>query len=634
MADFCGSEPSVGNWPVTRAKLRPIPLTQVKVAGFLGERIDRNNRESILAGRESVLLVRYEAMARGEPDPGADKLAPDTDAFKWLEAVAYAARYQDDSADLQGLLEQFVSLIQAHQQPDGFLNTQVPGRMTRLDRVTWHDLYWAGHFFEAAIAHKDLTGKTHMLDGACRWANYLISECANKNTYFDGIGEREHPEIELALVRLYRSTGDRRYLDFAVTIAEKYHVVPNVADLRCGVGDLHAVRVGYLLTAYAELYLETGEERFVSPLKRIWDEMVTTRLYITGGVGGGECKEIIPLLPHLLPQEGSIAETCASIAMIFFSWRMHAISGESRYFDVIETIVYNHFLGALSLDQLGIAYYNGLRALDPRQTRSHRVRLPEVHDCSCCFPNAWRFLAQLPEYIFSRDGDGVFVNLYTTATAECGLESGARFKLHMQTDYPHDGKVMVRVESDQPVRFALRLRVPQWCSGASVRVGGSESADSLQPGTYCSVDREWHSGDTVELNLPMQPVVLTSTAKIAANLGQVAFRRGPIVYCFEADDTAELDLARVAVHLPADNPQGAVREEWRQELLGGVHVLYVPAGRLPPGPKDDRLLYAELPASDRPVPKGEIMLIPFYARGNRSESGGWTTFVPLIQGGD
>ncbi len=625
---------AIGDWSGERTVCRPIPLGDVKLGGFLGAHVDANNRASIPAGLKSAIPAAFEARGRGEPPPAVcRRLATDTDLYKWLEGACYAISYDPSLGELAGAVERYADLLARLQEKDGYLGTRLSPARPFDDKV-WHDLYCAGHFIEAAVAHHKATGRRTLLDAACRLADFYAHAKEAGHPYFRDVGSREHPEIEPALVRLYRATGERRYLDFASAVTQMSRLGPTLADVRAGGGgSRHAVRLCYLLTGSAELFIETGDRDFERPLRSLWDEIVSTRMYPTGGIG---YNETIPTVAFDLPQclEGNpnrdIAETCASVSLMMFSWRMHAITGESRYFDAIETILYNHYLGAVSSDHLGIFYYNPLRRVGDLAGRTdhggnpvHRTVLPNLHSTSCCFPNSWRFFGQLPEYVFSANRDGVLVNLFTDAVARHRLPDSTAVRIEMQTRYPHEGTVTVRVIPDKPSRFCLGLRVPAWCDTAEVAVAGGPRSQA-KPGSYHQIDRTWQAGDKVVLDMPMRPEPIFGQPQSAASRGQVAFRRGPIVYCLERQDAAGIDPARAVVLLDRDNPSKAISAKFRPEL--GFYVLTVRAY--------ERSAPASSPAETLPkVSSGavkEVSFVPFYFRANREPDTRWVTFLPHV----
>lgn len=623
--------PFAGDWPQRPGSRRPVSLGEVRVTGFLGERVEAN-RASLLAGLDSPIPRRFEALSRGEtPGPETERLASDSDLYKWIEGASYALVYRPDER-LSAALDRMVTLVIGQQQPDGYLNTQVPP-FERLDTRVNHDLYQAGHLCEAAVAHWRATGERRLLEAACRLVDWFLARHREGHSYYDTVGEKEHPEVEIGLLRLARATGRQEYAEFAKAIIGMYGVAPRVADLRAGAGRLHAVRVGYLLEAVADLYLASGDGALWPTLSAVWDELATTRLYVTGGLGQ---RERIPDRPWDLPQtyeenpDRDIAETCASVAMMMFSWRMHAASREARYMDAIETILYNHYLGALSLDQTGNFYYNPLRVVgdqswrtDHWSPRGRRTCLPAIHSTACCLPNAWRFFGALPEYLFSWDEDGVWVNLYTSSTLRHTLGGGAVIDLRVETAYPHEGRVEITIGGDAPAEWTLRLRIPAWCRRAVVTDPAGGRGEHAGPG-YAALERTWHPGDRVLLEMEMPVRAIVSAPEIAANAGQVALARGPLVYCLEQVDATE-PLERLG--LPCRPSQAARRAEaaWEPDLFGGVYALWTDLAVQPSGvstgpyyePRDD-------------LPTVRMRLVPFYAHANRSDEARWTVFLPLV----
>lgn len=606
-----------GDWPADHSVSLPLPLTRISAGGFLGERVRRNNTASLSAGLNSPVLAGFAADASGGGWIGADyrrRGAADTDLYKWLEAACYALGGGDQTlADVQQVAETILSA--AH--PSGFVHTN-RSRTEGLNPDSRYELYLAGHLFEAAVAHHRVTGEDALLDVARRWATMLHDAFTAGHPYFDGVPEREHPEAELALVRLFRAMGDERYLSFAADLASRATVTGRVADLRCGPHDRHAVCALYTLCAWAELYLQTGEQRWLEPLLPLLDEMERTRLFIHGGIG---IDEIIPSNPWHLPQAGSIAETCASVALMMFARRIHAITGESRWFDLIEHTLYNAFLGALSEDQLAILYFSPLRMLHPgdegrQDLPGARMRLPKLHRTSCCFPNAWRMLASLPEWIAVETPGALQINLFTDADLRTAVED-VPVNVEMRTGYPADGEIAIEVESRRPVRMRLELRIPRWCESALVQTA-DEPAQAVDGGSYATADRVWTSGDRMEVSLPMPPRFVISRPEITCNHGQFAIMRGPLLYCIEEHDAGGRELARLVAR--AESIEVAA-----EDGPGCLPVLSVEAAELEAS--------GEWPyQSERPqvARSGVARMIPWFARGNR-QSRRWTALLPELR---
>lgn len=645
--------PAVGNWDSPPVEYRPLGLRSVRLGGFLGRHVDANNRLSLLEGLKSPIPAAFEALAEGRTPPDSCKrLASDSDFFKWLEGACYAVAYEPSLTELAAAVDRYAAILVRLQEPDGFLGTRLSPAKP-FDRRVRHDLYCAGHFIEAAIAHHYATGRRELLDAAVRLADFYLQAWKNNHPYFEIVGTQEHPEIELALARLYRATGEPRFLEFGEAVTRMAHIAPRLADTRAGGGNLHAVRLCYLLTGATELYMAAGKQDLYQYVPDLWKEIVTTRMYVTGGVG---YNERVPVTPYDLPQtlagnlHRDIAETCASVSLMMLSWRLHGLTGDPACFDAIETILYNHYLGAISQDHLAIFYYNPLsrtgdlagktdHGADPVQRR----RLPEIHSTACCLPNSWRFFGQLPEYVFSRHADELLINLYTDAQASFQTTEGTPVKIEMQTAYPHDGHIAIRVTPDQPRTFAISLRIPAWCADASIAVAGTTAPATAG---YHKLERHWQPGDRIELTLPMHPVVLTSHPAVAANAGQVAFRRGPLVYCLEREDADGMEVEDVTVVL--DGPRERVDSQH------GFTVLTVPArpsthplthsptrplrddemrgqegatGGRGDGTTDTAALYEPVRAVEE-TDLHEVSLVPFYFRANRQGDTRWVTWLP------
>ncbi len=612
LSSAAAAEVYAGDWPARYAKVRPVPLANVQVQGFLGKRI-RQNVASLLKGMESPIPRGFEARVAGvEPGPETQRLAADSDLYKWIEGAAYTFAITGDKA-VEKQLERIAGMVVACQRADGYINTQSPPNL-RFDPKVNHELYTAGHFFEAAVAHYRATGRRTLLDAASRWADYLIRENASGNPYFAVAGEKEHSEYELGFLRLSRATGERKYLEFAELLARKIPVGPELFSGRYAARS-HAVRVNYLLSGYADLYLETGSNEFRNNLQGVWDDIVSNRSYVTGGVSVHERYPAAHELPQVTGNmTRDIAETCTSISLIMFGWRMNAITGESRFYDQMETILYNHFLGGVALDNLGTFYYNPLKMLgepkgktDHTGPATHRTMLPQIHSTACCITNEWRFFGALSEYLYSFDDRGLFVNLYSTSKVKQPLGGGKQAEISVETNYPHDGEVRLHIDNTQPAAFALRLRIPAWCTRATVAVGKG-SPQPARGGEYMTLDRTWKPGETVVLKMEMPVRMILPDSREKDNLGQAVLARGPLVYCLDQAD-ADFPIGEAAWDLQPASAAAKTEVEWKKELLGGINVIRAPG----------------MVAGS----KKRLTLIPYYARANRNEENHWTTFLRL-----
>jgi uncharacterized protein len=602
-------------------------LRNVKLGGFLGRHVDANNRVSLLEGLKSPIPAAFDTVARSEPPPeSARRLATDSDFYKWLEGACYAIAYDPSLDGLRDRIDHYARMILKTQSAGGYLGTRI-SPAGPFDAKVKHDLYVAGHFLEAAVAHYAATGCRDLLDAAVRLADFYLRAWKAGHDYFRQSGPRDHPEIELGLVRLYRATGERRFLDFAADIIGLSKIAPRLDDVSAGAGRTHAVRLCYLMSGVAEHHVETGSDQWYRHLPDLWNEIVTTRMYVTGGIG---YNEIVPARPCDLPQclpdnpNRDIAETCASVALMMWSWRMHGITGDSRCFDVIETILYNHYLGAISQDHLACFYYNPLRRTgdltgktDHGSAPVRRRRLPRIHSTSCCLPNSWRFFAQLPEYVFSHRGDELRVNLFTTAKVRFHTSDSTGVNVSMETTYPEEGKVLISLNSERRTRYSVGLRIPAWCQSATVSLDGGPPTQAT-PGHYHVIGpRQWRMNNRIVLEMSMEPQPIAADPRVSANAGQVAFRRGPLIYCLERQDAGGLDPGDLlAIVDPAKRGQDIVGE-YDHNL--GLHVLKIQV-RPRPGAAATR------PDADASQSR-TATLVPFYFRANRQDDTRWVAWI-------
>lgn len=605
-----------GDWPEKNSKVQPVPITNTEVAGYLGKRIDRN-LESLILGLESPIPKGFESAVAGT-EPPEYRLAADSDLYKWLEGACYVFKRTGDKA-LRNEIDRITDLIIEVQDEDGYINAQV-NQKKRWDPKVKHDLYIAGHLYEAAVAHYRVTNETRLLEAASKWADYQIKEYNNGNKYYQTTALHEHSEYELGLLRLSRATGNKDYLEFSKILTKELCNVegPTMAQVTAG-GGQHAVRVGYLLAGMADLYLESGNEELIKHLKGLWDYINNTSTYVTGAVGshGEEYSKVPYDLPHERKDHDSrhLAETCASVAHIMFSWRMHAIDPQSKYFDAIEKTLYNHYLGAIALNGKGSFYYNPMRVVGDLSNKSDhgfvpmcaRCMLPEVNRTTCCMTNCWRFMGALPEYLYSYDDNGIFINLYTSSKISHLLNDGRKIDLSVETEYPFKGKVKIIFNGDEATKFNLRLRIPGWCNNASV-LWPEKNKGTVESGKYLEVDREWKNGDSLELYFEMPIRMIEPNPEVKADANQVVFAKGPIVYCLESEDVSfPIEKAIVAPMKPAEVSE-RVTEQWYPDLLEGIHKLSVP------GFVDKKEV--------------DLTLVPWFVRASRSNSARWVIHLP------
>ncbi|MBK9178098.1 MAG: glycoside hydrolase family 127 protein [Acidimicrobiales bacterium] len=484
----------------------------------------------------------------------------DSDLYKWMEAAAWAGRLD--------LLDPVVELVAAAQQPDGYLNTWYVGDRAASrygDLAGSHELYCAGHLFEAAVAHHRVTADPRLLDVAVRLADHLVREFGpGGRPGVDG-----HPEVELALVELARETGDDRYVALAASFCER------AGGLELGELWGHAVRMLYLATGIADVAAETGDERFAAAADRLWASLVGTRSYVTGGVGGRWLGEAVGR-PYELPAEAAYAESCAAVAAARWAWRRLVVTGDVRAADHLETVLHNAVAAAVSLGGDEWFYANALASAaegeaDPWaspydfQARAmlewHPPHRRGWFDVTCCPPNVSRLLASLPGMLYGQAGDDLWVHLWVASSVEHG-----GWSVRVDGGLPWQGHARLTVQRAPEGEAALRLRMPGWCTDPSVRAAGAPVAVD-GPG-HVEVRRRWAAGDEVEIDLPLEPTLLAAHPRVADARGAVALRRGPLVYCFEQVDNPGVALLEAAI-----DPAVAFTAEHDPGLLGGVTVL-------------------------------------------------------------
>ena len=601
-------------------KLLPVPFTDVTVEDeFWAPRLRINRERTLphnLALCEETGRIRNFAQAAGLDDsPYQGHYFHDSDVYKVLEGAAYCLATNPDPA-LEAEVDRIVGLIAAAQQADGYLNTwhtikEPEARWT--DLRAKHELYTAGHLFEAAVAHYEATGKRSLLDVACGLADHI-----------DGIfgpGKRHdvpgHEEIELALVKLWRVTGEGRYLRLARFFVDEHGRADThelfgtycqdhqpIREQTEAVG--HCVRAMYLYCAVADLAALTGDEGYGRALEALWRD-VERKMYVTGGIGVQGHGEGFAA-PYFLPNDEAYCETCAAIGMALWNHRLALLRGEGRFADIVELELYNGALAGVSLDGTSFFYVNPLAS---RGTH-HRQRW---YGCACCPTNVVRFLAPLGGYIYARsaEGDGVWVLQYIGGTGKVPVGDG-EVLVRQETRYPWDGQVRVTVEPRGAQRFPLHLRVPAWCEGATVAVNGRPVSDLAPADGFVTLDRAWKPGDVVELSLPMPVLRVRADPRVEDDRGRLALLRGPVIYCLEDCDNAQ---AAGGLALAKDT---AVRAEPKPDLLGGVVVLRGRgrAGRITEA-EDGSLAYEERAA--------ELTAVPYYAWDNR-EPGQMVVWVP------
>jgi len=608
------------------ARLRPVAVSRVALDGeFWGPRCERVATDSLPA--QWAQLARTGRLDNFRRVTGVVKLPhqglvfDDSDLYKWIEAASWCLSRRPD-ARLERLVGEGIALVEAAQQADGYVSTlyaveRAAERWT--DLRDNHELYCAGHLIQAAVAHRRATGSDRLLRVARRFAD-LVCETFGPAGSGRRPGVDGHQEVELALIELYRETGESRYLEQARHFVEarghgllaggrwgreyfQDHVPFRELDRMTG----HAVRALYYNAGVTDLYLETGDASLLETLSRLWTRMVARQSYVSGGLGARHDGESFGK-DYELPNAQAYTETCAAVGCIMWCHRMLAATGEARFADVLEWTLFNGLLPGWSLGGTEYFYVNPLE-----DDGGHR-RQP-WYTCSCCPPNVARTIASLPGYVYSTRGeDAIFVHLYAQGTARLELPGGRIAGITQRTRYPWSGDVELEIDAEG--ELVLHLRIPGWCEAGAASLHVNEAAEplTLAPGSYVGLRRTWHPGDRVRLHLSMPVRFQESHPAVLENTGRVAITRGPLLHCVEGVDHAGVDLREVEVA-----PRQGLAEDWRPELLGGVMVLRGKARERLPGERWTGRLYR--PYQGGQAPSGRdvaLTAVPYFAWQNRT----------------
>ena len=620
-------------------------------------KLNKEKKELGTAFEEPVYTFRgFEALPE-DPKHLDDKfygfVFQDSDFYKWIEAVGYSLTQHPDP-QLEAIADGAIDIVCAAQQEDGYLDTYYI--LNGKDRIftnlrDHHELYCLGHLLEGAVAYYQATGKDKLLKAASRYADYVADYFGPEEGKCKGYPG--HEIAEMALVRLYETTQDSKYLDLAKYFIDergkqpyyfdKEHpeeVKKNPNGLRYAYNQAHlpvreqdeavghAVRAVYLYSGMADIARLTEDDTLFDACKRLWDNMVQKKLYITGGIGGTHMGEAFSF-NYDLPNDTAYAETCASIGLVFFARRMLEICPDVQYADVMEQALYNTVLAGMALDGKSFFYVNPLEVLpeachkDERKFHVKPVR-QKWFGCACCPPNLARTLSSVSSYAFTETEDTLFVHLYIGSELRKNV-NGTDVSVHMTSEFPWNGKVTLQADSaDTP--FTLALRIPGWCTSYQVSllgaahnpISGSEAITGLDASEYTIKDgylyitRKWKESETLTLDFPMEIQVWNANPNVREDIGRAAVTRGPITYCLEeADNGSDLHLLTLDWNAPAQVRDFTVCGEPVKEILMQ-------------GFKEDK--EKEAPQRlYRPVQTAEktpvtLRFIPYYTWANRGEN--------------
>ncbi len=638
------------------ARVRSVGLSEVHwTHGFWADRLELF-RQKTLPGLWSVMertnysqFYQNFRIAAGLAE-GRHRGAPfnDGDFYKYVEA-ACAVLAANPDPKLAQRIEEVVGVLAKAQRSDGYLHTPTliaqrnpaaspnphPSSLIPFHDPLQFEIYNLGHLLTAGCIHYRITGRTNLLAVARKAADFL--DATFRNPTPELARNSICPSHYMGVVELYRATREPRYLELAKRLFAMRDLITGGSDdnqdripferQTNAVG--HAVRANYLYAGAADLFAETGDPKLWTPLEQIWANVVQRKLYVTGGCGalydgaspdGAKDQKTITRVhqaygrDYQLPQFTAHNETCAAIGNVLWNWRMFLITGEARFVDVLELSLYNSVLSGVSLDGTNFFYVNPLRALDPPPVG---LRWPHKRAAFlrsfCCPPNLARTVAEASGYAYAKSADELWVNLYGGSSLNTTLPAGARLKLSQQTDYPWNGRVLLTLEESGGAPFGLKLRIPGWAKGVSVRVNGVLLEGSPVSGSYFLLRRAWHPGDVVDLDLPMPTTLVEANPFVEETLNQLAVKRGPLVYCLESTDLRP-QVCILDVLLPEDLDLVA---RYDQRLLGGVVALEGKALARSAEDWTGRLYRDAQPSPTSPV---NLRLIPYYAWGNRGPS--------------
>ncbi len=632
------------------SQYRPVRFVDVQIEGaFWKERLDTVLATTIPSQHKKLDEYGYlDSLKLPKPVPPlrfprhangfSVQVFWDSDVGKWIESASYALSHRRD-AEIEAQIEAIVDDFEKAQAPDGYLNCwylerEPENRWTNLRDN--HELYNAGHMLEGAIAYYETTGRRRWLDVMERYVDHI------RQTFGPGAGQKRgycgHPEIELALVKLYHLTKDRKHLDLAAYfVNERGRQPPHFFDVERAerqkrgidvqrypyanyeysqshqpvreqtkvVG--HAVRAMYLYTAMADLAVELDDAALRSACETLWNDVMDTKMYVTAGLGPSAHNEGFTF-DFDLPNQTAYAETCASVALIFWAQRMLHLGLEGKYADVLELALYNGALSGLSRDGSHYFYAN------PLESNGSAERW-EWHTCPCCTMNVSRLVASVGGYFLSTASDGVAFHLYGGVSSRREI-ADTMVGIRETSNYPWSGDVKIALDPEKPTEFDVKLRIPGWARSFTLAVNG-KPVNATPDNGYVTIHRTWQEGDVIALDMPMPPERIYANPGVIMDIGRVALKRGPLVYCIEEADNPGGAVQRFKLPRDAD-----LRSSTRADLFGGVVTLEGPARAIEPA--DFRELYRTAPPRETDA---SLTALPYYLWANRGR-GSMVVWIP------
>ena len=513
-------------------------------------------------------IRNFENAAKGEGEHSGI-FFDDSDVYKALEGMAYSLINNPDP-ELEKKADEWIDKFAAAQQPDGYINTfyTLTGLDKRWTNMDKHEMYCAGHMIEAGVAYYQATGKRKLLDVCIRMTDHMMSQFGpGKRHWVPG-----HEEIELALVKLYQTTQEQKYLDFAYWLLEErghghgtmgdegkwdpvyYQDIVPVRQLTDISG--HAVRCMYLYCGMADVAALKNDTGYIAAIDRLWDDVVHRNMYITGGIGSSRDNEGFTE-DYDLPNLDAYCETCASVGMVLWNQRMNQLTGDSKYIDVLERSLYNGALAGISLGGDRFFYVNPLESKGDH----HRQ---EWYGCACCPSQLSRFLPSIGNYIYASSDDALWVNLYIGNTGQIRIGE-TDILLTQETDYPWDGSVKLTISTSQPLEKEIRLRIPDWCKTYDLSINGKRINVPKEKGY--AVIKDWKSQDVIALDMDMPVEIVAADPHVKENFDKRAIQRGPLVYCMEEiDNPVYFDQIQLS-------PSTTFQTAFVSDILNGIKTI-------------------------------------------------------------
>lgn len=639
-------------------KMESISLTECTwTTGFWADKFDiaKNTMVpymgEVLCGDVGHALNNFKIAAGEKEGKHQGMFWHDGDFYKFMEAKIYVYAQTRDR-NLLDELDEYITIIGRAQEDDGYIHTyiQTTDGVDRFENRKYHEMYNIGHLLISATVHHKLTGKDNFMAIALKQAELLYTVFMPETKHYGRFGFNQ-TQI-MGLVELYRTTGNDKFLKLAerfINNRGKFNVEHHSTTAGYPIGDMvqertplresseavgHAVLALYYYAGAADVYAETGEKALIDALDRLWENVTDKKMYVTGAVGQAHygASTNLDMIEegfideYMMPNMTAYNETCANLCNAMFSYRMLQIHGESKYADIIELVLYNSGLSGISIEGKDYFYANPLRMIhNTRDYEAHEnvtetpKREPYLH-CFCCPPNLVRTIAKVSGWAYSLLENGIAVNLFGGNHLDTTLKDGSKIKLTQDTEYPWKGLVKIEIEECKEEPFSIKVRIPAWAEGASLKINGKAVSDEVISGQYTTIEREWVKGDVITLDMPMEITFVEGHARIEETRNQVAVKRGPIIYCIESPDLPD-GTAILDVYL---NSEDRLEANYKPDFLGGVATINA---NLLLRKNTQKKIYGTV---TKPVWDAyKTQLVPYFAWSNRGQAE-MTVFMPVV----